>query len=187
MILMYDSAIRISELLDLSLSSLNLKGNTPYIKVHGKGDKERIVSITDKTVQHLNKYIKLYHENGDRSRPLFYTVINGNLSKMSAGNVSRMIKKYAEQIRPEHPDLPKKIHCHIFRRTRATNLYQSGVDIELVSRILGHSSTQVTRIYASPSMEMIKNAMNAATGSIPEEEPLWSENEDEIARLCGLR
>lgn len=70
MILMYDSAIRISELLDLSLSSLNLKGNTPYIKVHGKGDKERIVSITDKTVQHLNKYIKLYHENGDRSRPL---------------------------------------------------------------------------------------------------------------------
>lgn len=187
MILMYDSAIRISELLDLSLSSLSLKGNTPYIKVHGKGDKERIVSITAKTVQHLNKYIKLYHENGDRSRPLFYTVINGNLSKMSAGNVSRMIKKYAEQIRPEHPDLPKKIHCHIFRRTRATNLYQSGVDIELVSRILGHSSTQVTRIYASPSMEMIKNAMNAATGSIPEEEPLWSENEDEIARLCGLR
>lgn len=187
MILMYDSAIKISELIDLSLSSLNLKGNTPYIKVHGKGDKERIVSITDKTIQHLNKYMKLYHENVDRNRPLFYTVINGNLSKMSAGNVLRMIKKYAKQIRPEHPDLPKKIHCHIFRGIRATNLYQSGVDIELVSRILGDSSTQVTRIYASPSMEMMKTAMNASTGSIPEEEPLWAENEDEIARLCGLR
>ena len=83
--------------------------------------------------------------------------------------------------------LMKSQSLDLWRRTRATNLYQSGVDIELVSRILGHSSTQVTRIYASPSMEMIKNAMNAATGSIPEEEPLWSENEDEIARLCGLR
>lgn len=94
-----------------------------------------------------HKYMKLYHENGDRNRLLFYTMINENLSKMSAGNVSRMIKKYAEQIRPEHPDLTKKIHCHIFRCTRATNLYQSDVAIELVSRILGHSSTQVTRIY----------------------------------------
>lgn len=48
MLLMYDSTIRISKLLDFSLSCLNLKGNTPYIKVHGKGNKERIVSITEK-------------------------------------------------------------------------------------------------------------------------------------------
>ena len=187
MILMYDSAIRISELLELKLCSLELQGSTPYIKVHGKGNKERIVSITDKTVLHLEKYIKLYHSDGYKDRPLFYTVINGNLSPMSAGNISRMIKKYAEQIRPDHPDLPLKIHCHMFRRTRATNLYQSGVELELVARILGHSSMEVTRIYASPSIEMMKNAMDAASGNIPKEEPLWADDEEEIARLCGLR
>lgn len=133
--------------------------------------------------------MKLYHEDDDRNRPLFYIKLNENLSKMSAGNVLRMIKKYAEQIRLEHPHLPKKIrcYCHMVRYARATNLNPNGVDIELVSRILGHSSTQMTRIYASPSMEMMKNAMNAATGTIPEEEPLCSEKEYEIARLCGLR
>jgi len=187
MILMYDSAVRISELLGLKLSCVELKGNTPYIKVHGKGDKERIVSITDKTVQHMEKYINLYHSDNDPCRPLFYTIINGNLEKMSSGNISRIIKKYAEQIRPEHPDLHKRIYCHMFRRTRATNLYQSGVELELVSRILGHSSTQTTRIYASPSLEMLKNAMNASSGSIPEEEQIWPDDEEEMARLCGLR
>lgn len=187
MILMYDSAVRISELLNLKLSCVELNRSTPFIKVHGKGDKERVVSITDKTVQHLKKYMELYHSDHVLDRPLFYTIINGNLEKMSSGNVSRMIKKYAEQIRPEHPDIPLKIYCHMFRRTRATNLYQSGVDLELVSRILGHSSTQTTRIYASPSMEMLKNAMNAASGSIPDEEQIWPDDEEEMARLCGLR
>lgn len=187
MILMYDSAVRISELLDLKLSCVELNGNMPFIKVHGKGDKERVVSITDKTVQHLKKYMELYHGDHVPDRPLFYTIINGNLEKMSSGNVSRMIKKYAEQIRSEHPDLPSKIYCHMFRRTRATNLYQSGVELELVSRILGHSSTQTTRIYASPSMEMLRNAMNAASGSIPDEEQIWPDDDEEMARLCGLR
>ncbi len=187
MILMYDSAVRISELLGLTLSCVNLNGNIPFIKVHGKGDKERIVSITDKTARHLEKYMELYHSDYCPGRPLFYTVINGHLEKMSSANVLRMIKKYAEQIRPEHPSLPPKIYCHMFRRTRATNLYQSGVELELVSRILGHSSTQTTRIYASPSIEMMKEAMDAASGSIPEEEPEWPEDDEEMARLCGLR
>ena len=75
----------------------------------------------------------------------------------------------------------------LVRRTRATNLYQSGVELELVSRILGHSSTQTTRIYTSPSLEMLKNAMNASSESIPEEEQIWPDDEEEMARLCGLR
>ena len=53
---------------------------------------------------------------------------------MSPGNVERIINKYAEKIRPEHPELPAKVHPHMLRRTRATNLYQSDVELELVSR-----------------------------------------------------
>ena len=52
MILLYDTAIRVSELLGLQVSSLNLHSSTPYIHVHGKGDKDRIVSVTAKTTQH---------------------------------------------------------------------------------------------------------------------------------------
>ena len=76
----------------------------------------------------------------------------------------------------------------MFRRTRATNLYQSGVELELVSRILGHSKTQTTRDhYAKPSLEMMRQAMVAAETDGQKETPLWINNEEELARLCGLR
>lgn len=74
----------------------------------------------------------------------------------------------------------------MLRRTRATNLYQDGTELELVSRILGHSSTETTRIYAVPSIEMMRKAME--TGSLStDEKPLWPDDEEEMARICGLR
>ena len=105
---------------------------------------------------------------------------------MSTGNVERIISKYAAIIRPSHPSLPEKVHPHMFRRTRATGLYQNGVEMELVSRILGHASTQTTRIYATPSMEMLRAAMANDNADTPEPEQ-WLEDEGELARLCGLR
>ena len=101
-----------------------------------------------KTAEHLKRYLRRVHSEMDSKCPLFYTVIKGNLSAMSTGNIERILNKYAEMIRPEHPDLPQKLYPHMLRRTRAGGLYQSGVELELVSRILGHTSTQTTRIYA---------------------------------------
>lgn len=186
LILLYDSAIRVSELRELTIESLKLNEMIPYIRVHGKGDKERIVSITDKTVEHLKRYIRRFHPEMDSKRPLFYTVIKGNLSAMSTGNVERILNKYAEMIRPEHPNLPQKLYPHMLRRTRACGLYQSGVELELVSRILGHTSIQTTRIYASPSIEMLKAAMENNSVDISETAE-WLDNEGELARLCGIR
>lgn len=188
MVVLYDSAIRLSELLSLKLPDVNLQRATPYLRVHGKGDKERIVSISDGTVKHLKHYIKLFHQtNTPDTEYLFYTVIHNRTNAMSPGNVERIINKYADKIRPEYPDLPKQVHPHMFRRTRATNLYQSDVELELVSRILGHASTQTTRIYAKPSLEMIKSAMDHSNPELNAEQPLWLDDEDELARICGLR
>lgn len=165
---------------------MKLEEAIPYIRVHGKGDKERIVSITDKTVEHLKRYIKKYHPQSNNDCPLFYTVIKGHLSTMSTGNVERILNKYAEMIRPEHPSLPQKLYPHMLRRTRACGLYQNGVELELVSRILGHTSTQTTRIYASPSIEMLKEAMESNSVDISETAE-WLDDEDELARICGIR
>ena len=186
MILLYDTAIRIAELLELKISSLKLT-SVPSIHIHGKGDKERSVSITDATVSHLKKYLRQFHPEMLPDQPLFYTKIKGCIAPMSPGNVSRIISKYADMIRSEHPDLPKHLHCHMFRRTRATGLYRNGVELEMISVILGHSSTETTRIYATPSIEMLGEAMNTANSTIPGETPDWEENEDELARICGLR
>lgn len=188
LVVLYDSAIRLSELLNLKVSDVNLKRATPYLRIHGKGDKERIVSISDNTAGHLNRYMNLYHKgNTSDADFLFFTIIHDRTDAMSPGNVERLINKYARQIRPDHPDLPKKVHPHMFRRTRATNLYQSGVDLELVSRILGHASTQTTRIYAKPSLEMLKEAMDKSCNAVENEEPLWPDDEDELVRIFGIR
>ena len=187
MILLYDSAIRVSELLSLDVSSINFSASPIYIRIHGKGDKERVVTITEKTASHLQAYLKVYHADGKKDMPLFYTVIKGRTDRMSPGNVGRIINKYASAIRPEHPDLPDTIYPHMFRRTRACNLYQDGVELELVSRILGHSSTQTTRIYATPSVEMMRKAMEHNNSAFPDEKPLWEDDESELARLCGIR
>lgn len=186
LVLLYDSAIRVSELLNLDVRSINLNAEIPYLRVLGKGEKERIVSITDKTVDHIRVYLKLYHPENDPDQPLIYTEIKGCKGRMSVGNVERIIKKYVEELRPTHPDLPKTVYPHMFRRTRSTNLYQDGVELELISRILGHSSTETTRIYAVPSMEMMRKAMESGTLAVNEEQQ-WPDNDDEIAKMCGLR
>ena len=74
----------------------------------------------------------------------------------------------------------------MFCRTRATNLYQDGTELELVSRILGHTSTETTRIYAVPSIDMMRKVMES--GNLESDErPLWTDDETEMAHICGLR
>ena len=189
MVLLYDTAIRLSELIELNISSVVFDAPIPYLRIHGKGDKERIVSFTSNTAMHLKNYINVYHKNNAvRDKCLFYTTIHGVDNRMSPGNIERIINKYANEIRPSYPELPSKVHPHMFRRTRATNLYQNDVSLELVSRMLGHASTQTTRIYARPSVAMLKEAIEKSPYISPDEQPLWLLNdEDELAKLCGLR
>ena len=188
MVVLYDTAIRLEELLKLKTSDLNLQKASPYLWIHGKGDKERIVSISDRTTEHIKRYMNYYHgASAPETESFLYTVINGHVHQMSPGNVQRLINKYAEQVRVKYPDMPLKVHPHMFRRTRATNLYQNDVELELVSRILGHSSTQTTRIYAKPSLEMLKKAMEKSSGCFFDATPIWPDNEEELAKICGLR
>ena len=190
MILLYDSAIRLDELLSLTLRDVVLARGDPYIRVEGKGNKERVVAINEMTAAHIQEYIRVYHPNPhDKQALLFYTKIKGRFGKMSEGNVERFIKQYAVKAAETCADVPEKVHPHMFRRSRATMLYQSGVELALISRILGHSQIETSRIYATPSMHMLREAMESVES--PEqlnEKPLWEScSEDELARLCGLR
>ena len=65
-------------------------------------------------------------------------------------------------------------------------MYQDGAELELISRILGHSSTETTRIYTVPSIDMIRAAMEKGIFS-SDEKQAWPDDEAVIARLCGLR
>ena len=144
--------------------------------------------MTDKTVGHLKQYLQTFHANSSQDTELFFTTIKGKISAMSPGNVRRLIKQYTDMARASCSDIPKSVHPHMFRRTRATNLYQDGVAIELVSTILGHAQVETTKVYyAKPSLAQMRESMESVPTPAAGEEPLWIGNEDEMARACGLR
>ncbi len=139
LILLYDTAVRISELLSIRLCDIAMESKYPNIFITGKGNKERTIQLTAKAVEHLREYIRVYHSNSSKEAYLFSTTIK---DRMSVGNVQRIIKKYAALVSESGISLPDSVHCHMFRRTRATNLYQDGIAIELVQRCLNNSEKQ---------------------------------------------
>ena len=189
MILMYDSGARLAEILGLKVSDVALDADSPYIRVNGKGSKERVVPVTAKTAAHLANYISVYHTNQRlNTNLLFFTVIKGVNGMMSEGNVERFIKDYARKAQSSCPSVPDHVHPHMFRRTRATQLYQNGVSLPLVSRLLGHATLETTQSYAKPSLKMLREAIESV--ETPEQKavkPIWEGNEALMAKLCGLR
>ena len=188
LVTMYDSAVRLTELLTIKVGDINLDGEYPYVFIHGKGNRERTVQLTEKTVEHLREYIRVFHTHPSRDAFLFHTTIKGKTDRMSSGNVQRLLKRYTDIARQTCPDIPESVHPHMFRRTRATNLYQQGVAIELVSTVLGHAKIETTKShYAKPSIAQIRDAIESVPTPTDGEEPLWIGNEEEMARRCGLR
>ncbi|MDR1540454.1 MAG: site-specific integrase [Clostridiales bacterium] len=188
MILLYDSAARIDEVLGAAKTDINFDKSNPCMRILGKGDKERVVGLGLRTLEHLSQYMSVFHpEGGSPSDFLFYTVIKGEAGKMSTGAAESLIQRHADAARPECPSMPIKIHPHMFRRTKATNMYQSGVELDLVSRLLGHAQIETTRKYAKPSMEMMREAMSKdQANQTCCETPAWC-TEDEYALKSGLR
>ena len=188
--ILYDTAIRVEELVNLKLSDVSFHSSPPYIRIHGKGDKERMVTMSEKTILLLKQYIALYHSASNRDMPFFYTVIKGVTGRMSERNVERIVQKYADIARKDYPSIPEKVYPHMLRRTRATGWYRDGVPIETIAVVLGHSDIKTTRkSYASPSVMMIKNVLDKAGGesvSQTAEQPLWTDDQ-ELAALCGVR
>ena len=189
MILLYDSAARLAEILNLGVNDICLDEKNPYIRIMGKGSKERVVAINTRTLKHVKQYLDVYRlrDNPDTNL-LFYTIIKGRAGKISEGNVERFMQQYAEKARESCPDIPLRAYPHMLRRTRASNLYQNGVELALVSRILGHAFLDTTRVYAKPSLAMMRKAMDYVDVSqTKDEKPLWIGSEEEMAKICGLR
>ena len=193
MILLYDTGARIQEILDLQLKDIHLNDQTPSIYLTGKGNKTRAVPLMDKTIAHLQGYMKLFHPEADQTHDpyLFYTVIKGQQGQMSDDNVSCFLKRYAKSAHELCPEVPLQMHAHLFRHTRAMHLYQAGIPLSYIKDFLGHVSVNTTDIYAATDTSMMK----AALEKISQEEadptskmvPLWQNNEEMILKLCGLK
>ena len=187
LILLFDTAVRASELLGITLGDISLDISTPSIIIHGKGKKERSVTLNEKTAEHLREYIIHYHKPGTPSNtPLFFTIIHEQMNHMSERNLERIVKKYGEFVLQKNASLSDSIYPHMLRRSRASGLYRDGVPIEMVAAILGHSSTETTKIYAIPSIQQMREALEKGQLESQSTERLWEGKEEELRRMFGL-
>ena len=115
LVLMYDSACRISEILNLKMCDISLFVAQPHIFVTGKGKKERRIPLMDRTVAYLKEYTSVFHASNLGTDYLFYTVIKDTAGPLSQDCISKVLKKAADEARYECPDIPDKIHAHILR------------------------------------------------------------------------
>lgn len=192
MILMYDTAARCQEMLDLRLSDFVLTGKTPYVYLTGKGGKTRAVPLMKKTLDHFHHYLDKFHPatTRDSGDLLFYTMIHKQRCQMSPDNVAAFMKAYGQTAARQCSEVPHRVHPHQLRHTRAIHLYRGGMPLPLISEYLGHADINTTNVYAYADTEMKRAAMEKlASPCAPAEaeKPIWVDDEDMILKLCGLR
>lgn len=177
LIMLYDTGARVQELADLNISSLHLEMDTPFVSLIGKGKKSRNVPLLQKTVRHLKEYLKEFHPE-DKEAPLFYSLIDGKPHRLSTDTISLVLKKAADKARTTGADIPTNVHCHMFRKTKAMDLYKNGIPLPFIMQLLGHESMSTTSgFYAFATLEMMSDAMNKAAPKVTGEEKLWKRND----------
>lgn len=187
---LFDTMIRADELIRLNVGDLSADTEIPYLKIHGKGDKERMAPLSAATMPLIRAYMFEYHDGHPaKNTPFIYTIQHGVMNRMSERNIERIVKKYADQIRENYPDLPETVYPHMLRRTRGTGLYRDGVPIEAIAIAMGHASIQTTKDhYAFPSLSQKKEIIECGSVIAPDnEQQIWPEDEAELAAICGLR
>lgn len=176
LIFLYDSAARVSELLELNLGSIHLKADVPYVTLHGKGDKYRNVPLMEKTCRHLNRYINEFHEGSFPDEPLFYAVIHGKRHHLSADTMEQLIKNSAKKAADSGVEMPDSCHCHMIRKTRAMDLYQSGVPLAHIQQLLGHENISTTSgFYAFATLDTLAKSMAKTNTSSDDSEKDWKD------------
>jgi site-specific recombinase XerD len=184
LILLYDTAVRVSELLSLRVDSLHLNSAVPYVMVCGKGRKYRNIPLMDKTQKHLERYLKEFHSPPKSDAPLFYAVTHGEKHHLSADTMEAMLKRYVMKCIGSGIEMPPKYHCHMVRKTRAMNLYQNGVPLTHIQQLLGHENMSTTSgFYAFATLETLAKSMQKV--SFDTSEKKWADKEV-LAKLYQL-
>jgi len=187
MAVLYDTAARVQELIDLRVKDIRLS-NPAVIALHGKGQKTRQVPIMGKTKELLDKYVderKLNRGIAELENLLF---VNQKQQKLSRWGISYIINKYVKMAR-EHPAfiVGFTVTPQVFRHSKSMHLLQSGVHLIYIRDFLGHSDCSTTEVYARADSEMKRKAIeNAYQDFMPVDLPSWEEDGNLMKWLNSL-
>jgi len=146
--LLYGTGLRASEVVGIKTDELNLKEQ--FIKITGKGGKERIVFLGKKAMESLDIYLEWRAQNQKiKNSPYLFT--NNRGTGISRQSVWKIVKKYAVLA-----NISKNVKPHTLRHSFATHLLESGLDLRIVQELLGHKSLATTEIYTHLNKRYIK-------------------------------
>ena len=150
--MMYGCGLRVSEVIDLTLSHINV--DERFIRVLGKGSKERVVPFHKGIQTLLNNYL---NQRNSREIDNDFLFLNNRNKQLTSRGVQYVLDKVVL-----NSGLNKNIHPHMLRHSFATHLLDNGADIKVVQELLGHSNLSTTQIYTHVSVDKLKQVYNLA-------------------------
>ncbi|HEX7905199.1 MAG TPA: site-specific tyrosine recombinase XerD [Chitinophagaceae bacterium] len=151
--IMYSCGLRVSEVVNLKMSQLYL--NVGFIRVIGKGDKERLVPIGSSAIKHVNIYIheiRVHVSVKPGSEDILF--LNNRGSQLSRVMIFLIIKDLVKKA-----GINKTVSPHTFRHSFATHLVEHGADLRAVQEMLGHESITTTEIYTHLDREFLRKTL----------------------------
>ncbi|MEN2465638.1 tyrosine-type recombinase/integrase [Ornithinibacillus sp. JPR2-1] len=136
--------LRVHEMCNARISDVDLRRS--IIKVNGKGDKHRIIPLTENTKEAIVNWLR------ERNQESEYLLVSSKNNHISTRAIQHIFKKYSSQLGIE-------ITPHSLRHTYCKQLAQHGVDIQSIAELAGHSSVDTTRIYVTPSIQELQSAL----------------------------
>ena len=146
---MYSTGCRVSELINVEESDIDIE--EAFVRLEGKGSKQRIVPLGSKVVINLENYLPL--RNKDRKNKDSKLFISKSYKNLDRTAVFRIIKSTGVKA-----GINKELHPHILRHSAATHMLEGGCDLRTVQEFLGHSSVSTTQIYTKVTKAFLEEA-----------------------------
>jgi site-specific recombinase XerD len=184
--LLYNTGMRASELVDLNINQIRF-ARPYYVRIHGKGHKERTCPIWQETLKALKRYAEARALPLTDTSPLF---VNSNGERLSRFGLRYMIAQRAAAAAETCSTLlSRRVTPHTFRHTTAMHLLQSGTDFNMIRSWLGHSSVETTHGYAEIDLDMKRKTLQACEKLLPKSDkrgPTWKRDPNILEWLSGL-
>jgi len=145
--ILYSSGLRVSELVSLKMGNVNLEAG--FLRIIGKGSKERLVPVNPRALDKIKRYIKELRPGILKKKHSDYLFVTNRGRAMTRQRFWQTIKKYGKKIGLE-------LSPHTLRHSFATHLLEGGADLRSVQKMLGHSDISTTQIYTKVSSDRIK-------------------------------
>ena len=150
--MMYGSGLRVSELIDVKLSNIDIEHS--FMKVEGKGSKQRLLPLSEEAEKQMNLWLLIRNEMIIQKGFEDHLFLNRRGAKLTRVMIFTIVKQLAQLA-----GIKKNISPHTFRHSFATHLLEGGANLRVIQQLLGHESIMTTEIYTHIDVELLRDTV----------------------------